>query len=59
MSDVCAVRERLCKQSRCHDLVMGGQGTIVDRIDFNIQNVAASVEQGVKELQQVNLLVCW
>eukprot|EP00246_Nothoceros_aenigmaticus_P012768 TRINITY_DN4102_c0_g1_i2.p1 TRINITY_DN4102_c0_g1~~TRINITY_DN4102_c0_g1_i2.p1 ORF type:complete len:209 (+),score=55.76 TRINITY_DN4102_c0_g1_i2:154-780(+) len=29
------------------------QGTIVDRIDFNVQNVAASVEQGVKELEQV------
>lgn len=26
------------------------QGTIVDRIDYNITNVAASVEQGVKEL---------
>lgn len=26
------------------------QGTIVDRIDYNIMNVASSVEQGVKEL---------
>ncbi|KAL2642872.1 hypothetical protein R1flu_010459 [Riccia fluitans] len=26
------------------------QGTIVDRIDYNITNVAASVEQGVREL---------
>ena len=29
------------------------QGTIVDRIDYNITNVAASVEQGVKELVKV------
>ncbi|PIA53574.1 hypothetical protein AQUCO_00900271v1 [Aquilegia coerulea] len=28
------------------------QGTIVDRIDYNIQNVAASVEQGFKQLQK-------
>ncbi|XP_057535869.1 syntaxin-43-like isoform X2 [Amaranthus tricolor] len=28
------------------------QGTIVDRIDFNIQNVAASVEEGFKQLQK-------
>ncbi|PSS03057.1 Syntaxin-43 like [Actinidia chinensis var. chinensis] len=28
------------------------QGTIVDRIDFNIQNVAASVEEGLKQLQK-------
>ncbi|XP_058076533.1 syntaxin-43-like isoform X2 [Magnolia sinica] len=28
------------------------QGTIVDRIDYNIQNVAASVEEGFKELQK-------
>nr|CAB3502064.1 unnamed protein product [Digitaria exilis] len=28
------------------------QGTIVDRIDYNIQNVAASVEEGYKELQK-------
>ena len=31
------------------------QGTIVDRIDFNIQNVAASVEEGFKQLQKVTL----
>ncbi|THG06602.1 hypothetical protein TEA_013294 [Camellia sinensis var. sinensis] len=29
------------------------QGTIVDRIDYNIQNVAASVEEGFKQLQKV------
>lgn len=29
------------------------QGTIIDRIDYNIQNVAASVEEGYKELQKV------
>ena len=29
------------------------QGTIVDRIDYNIQSVAASVEEGFKELQKV------
>ncbi|XP_022759683.1 syntaxin-41-like isoform X1 [Durio zibethinus] len=29
------------------------QGTIVDRIDYNIQNVATSVEEGLKELQKV------
>eukprot|EP01018_Ginkgo_biloba_P038920 Gb_07859 [translate_table: standard] len=28
------------------------QGTIVDRIDYNIQNVAASVDQGVKQLEK-------
>lgn len=28
------------------------QGTIVDRIDHNIQNVAASVEEGFKQLQK-------
>lgn len=28
------------------------QGTIVDRIDYNIQNVAASVDQGVKHLEK-------
>lgn len=32
------------------------QGTIVDRIDYNITNVAASVEQGVKELVKVSIL---
>lgn len=29
------------------------QGTIVDRIDYNIQNVAATVEEGFKQLQKV------
>ncbi|XP_043693758.1 syntaxin-41-like [Telopea speciosissima] len=28
------------------------QGTIVDRIDYNIQNVASSVEQGFKQLEK-------
>ncbi|KAF8775768.1 hypothetical protein HU200_004149 [Digitaria exilis] len=28
------------------------QGTIIDRIDYNIQSVAASVEEGCKELQK-------
>lgn len=28
------------------------QGTIIDRIDYNIQNVAASVEDGFKQLQK-------
>ncbi|KAG0512468.1 hypothetical protein BDA96_10G016100 [Sorghum bicolor] len=28
------------------------QGTIIDRIDCNIQNVAASVEEGYKQLQK-------
>ncbi|GFZ19372.1 syntaxin of plants 41 [Actinidia rufa] len=28
------------------------QGTIVDRIDYNIQNVAVSVEEGFKQLQK-------
>ncbi|KAJ3681623.1 hypothetical protein LUZ60_014196 [Juncus effusus] len=28
------------------------QGTIIDRIDYNIQNVAASVEDGYKQLQK-------
>ncbi|KAL9228234.1 hypothetical protein vseg_003838 [Gypsophila vaccaria] len=28
------------------------QGTIVDRIDYNIQNVASSVEEGFKQLQK-------
>lgn len=29
------------------------QGTIVDRIDYNIQSVSASVEEGLKQLQKV------
>ncbi|KAI8531648.1 hypothetical protein RHMOL_Rhmol11G0152600 [Rhododendron molle] len=33
------------------------QGTIVDRIDYNIQNVAATVDEGFKQLQKV-LLLC-
>lgn len=28
------------------------QGTIVDRIDYNIQNVSASVEEGLKQLEK-------
>ncbi|KAL8171804.1 hypothetical protein V2J09_023608 [Rumex salicifolius] len=28
------------------------QGTIIDRIDYNIQNVAATVEEGFKQLQK-------
>lgn len=28
------------------------QGTIVDRIDYNIQNVSTSVEEGYKQLQK-------
>ncbi|KAJ6821976.1 syntaxin-41-like [Iris pallida] len=28
------------------------QGTIIDRIDYNIQNVSASVEEGFKQLQK-------
>ncbi|XP_038982878.1 syntaxin-41-like [Phoenix dactylifera] len=28
------------------------QGTIIDRIDYNIQNVAATVEEGCKQLQK-------
>ncbi|GFY94913.1 syntaxin of plants 41 [Actinidia rufa] len=32
------------------------QGTIVDRIDYNIQNVAASVEEGLKQLKKVLLI---
>ncbi|GMI79374.1 syntaxin of plants 41 [Hibiscus trionum] len=28
------------------------QGTIIDRIDYNIQNVATTVEQGLKQLQK-------
>lgn len=31
------------------------QGTIVDRIDYNIQNVSASVEEGLKQLEKVSL----
>lgn len=30
------------------------QGTIVDRIDYNIQNVASTVEEGLKQLQKVH-----
>ncbi|PWA54619.1 t-SNARE [Artemisia annua] len=29
------------------------QGTIIDRIDYNIQNVAATVDEGLKQLQKV------
>ncbi|CAA3007025.1 syntaxin-43-like [Olea europaea subsp. europaea] len=32
------------------------QGTIVDRIDYNITNVAASVDEGLKQLQKVLIL---
>lgn len=28
------------------------QGTIIDRIDYNVQNVATTVEEGLKELQK-------
>ncbi|GMI79371.1 syntaxin of plants 43 [Hibiscus trionum] len=28
------------------------QGTIIDRIDYNIQNVATTVEEGLKQLQK-------
>ena len=30
------------------------QGTIIDRIDYNIQNVATTVEEGLKQLQKVD-----
>ncbi|KAI3910761.1 hypothetical protein MKW98_030569 [Papaver atlanticum] len=30
------------------------QGTIVDRIDYNIQNVSATIEQGYKQLQKAD-----
>ncbi|KAJ0667158.1 putative target SNARE coiled-coil domain, syntaxin/epimorphin [Helianthus annuus] len=30
------------------------QGTIVDRIDHNIPNVAASMDEGLKQLQKVS-----
>ena len=33
------------------------QGTIVDRIDYNIQNVVTSVEEGFKQLQKVTLFL--
>ena len=32
------------------------QGTIVDRIDYNIQNVATTIEEGLKQLQKVLFL---
>ncbi|KAK3020562.1 hypothetical protein RJ639_046912 [Escallonia herrerae] len=32
------------------------QGTILDRIDYNVQNVASSVEEGFKELKKVYFL---
>lgn len=32
------------------------QGTIVDRIDYNIQNVATTVDEGLKQLQKVLVL---
>ena len=35
------------------------QGTIVDRIDYNIQNVASTVEDGLKQLQKVNHFMTW
>ena len=36
-----------------------GQGTIVDRIDYNIQNVSSTVEDGLKQLQKVNHYLTW
>ncbi|CAD5184675.1 unnamed protein product [Musa acuminata subsp. malaccensis] len=33
-------------------LVIDQQGTIVDRIDYNVQNVASSVEEGYKQLEK-------
>lgn len=33
------------------------QGTIVDRIDYNIQSVATSVEEGFKQLEKVVLFL--
>ncbi|XP_065860414.1 syntaxin-42-like isoform X3 [Euphorbia lathyris] len=35
------------------------QGTIVDRIDYNIQNVASSVEEGFKQLQKLCVPAYW
>jgi len=32
------------------------QGTIVDRIDYNIENVATTVEDGLKQLQKVKIV---
>lgn len=37
-------------------LLISKQGTIVDRIDYNIQNVATTVEEGLKQLQKVPFL---
>ena len=36
-----------------YEVLIYEQGTIIDRIDYNIQNVAASVEEGYKQLQRV------
>ncbi|CAI0377677.1 unnamed protein product [Linum tenue] len=43
-------RERFNRQVR-HSLVLD-LGTIVDRIDYNVQNVATTVEEGLKQLQK-------
>lgn len=45
--------DRHCYHKLNNEVLMFYQGTIVDRIDYNIQNVATSVEEGFKQLQKV------
>lgn len=45
-----------CFMSPLLILLISKQGTIVDRIDYNIQNVATTVEEGLKQLQKVPFL---
>ena len=33
--------------------MVGAQGTVVDRIDYNIQTVGSQVDKGVKQLAKV------
>lgn len=47
------------KTYRVNACTISLQGTIVDRIDYNIQNVAASVEEGFKQLQKVLSSFSW
>lgn len=34
------------------------QGTVLDRIDFNVEQACVKTEDGLKQLQKVNMNVC-
>ena len=44
---------QICQCKVTNKVPMFNQGTIVDRIDYNIQSVSVSIEEGLKQLQKV------